>query len=350
MPGVQDSIYKQRLVVRDKIYSEFRTFKNCMTKLIFCPSDSLSEEAKKRYLEDKLSYFCVERLFDLQTLPLERGILNTFYKLTKYQVYDFIHNWYNELGDNMHLYYHCHCAVFEFDLEIQANRKMFEKDSPIDTKVCYKVCEECYDEGSFYGKLRSIGYEGHINVLHRKLEHYTLHMYSKSLCGIIDQFITGNAYYDDSEKYNTFTERDYFCSYCNRALLNNITYYTDPADSCTSCYNELGYDDIFVYDEEGLNADEIRVWREKHDVVRYSKYYVDTLTNAKRKLSFPDIDWIDCRRRYNPKSLRDPNAALNMEDIFRSLVIDRGVTPLPPREPLPLRVPDGNFVPPKFGL
>lgn len=49
-------------------------------------------------------------------------------------------------------------------------------------------------------------------------------------------------------------------------------------------------------------------------------------------------------------ALKDPNAALNMEDIFRSLVIDRGVTPLPPREPLPLRVPDGNFVPPKFGL
>jgi hypothetical protein len=49
-------------------------------------------------------------------------------------------------------------------------------------------------------------------------------------------------------------------------------------------------------------------------------------------------------------ALSDPNAALNMEDIFRSLIIDRGNSPLPPREPLPLKVPDGNFVPPKFGL
>jgi hypothetical protein len=39
-----------------------------------------------------------------------------------------------------------------------------------------------------------------------------------------------------------------------------------------------------------------------------------------------------------------------MEDIFRSLVIDRGNSPMPPREPLPLKVPDGNFVPPKFEL
>lgn len=49
-------------------------------------------------------------------------------------------------------------------------------------------------------------------------------------------------------------------------------------------------------------------------------------------------------------ALTDTNAALNMEDIFRSLVIERGNSPLPPREPLPLKVPDGNFVPPKFGL
>lgn len=49
-------------------------------------------------------------------------------------------------------------------------------------------------------------------------------------------------------------------------------------------------------------------------------------------------------------ALTDANAAINMEDIFRSLVIDRGNFPLPPREPLPLRVPEGNFVPPKFGL
>jgi hypothetical protein len=49
-------------------------------------------------------------------------------------------------------------------------------------------------------------------------------------------------------------------------------------------------------------------------------------------------------------ALTDPAASLNMEDIFRSLVIDRGNSPLPPREPLPLRIPDGTFVPPKSGL
>jgi len=49
-------------------------------------------------------------------------------------------------------------------------------------------------------------------------------------------------------------------------------------------------------------------------------------------------------------ALHDASAAVNMEDIFRSLVIDRGNSPLPPREPLPLKIPDGNFVPPKSGL
>jgi hypothetical protein len=49
-------------------------------------------------------------------------------------------------------------------------------------------------------------------------------------------------------------------------------------------------------------------------------------------------------------ALNDENSSVNMEDIFRSLVVDRGSVPLPPREPLPLRLPDGNFVPPKFGI
>ena len=49
-------------------------------------------------------------------------------------------------------------------------------------------------------------------------------------------------------------------------------------------------------------------------------------------------------------ALKDATAEANMEEIFRSLVIDRGSSPLPPREPLPLRLPDGTFAPPKFDL
>lgn len=48
-------------------------------------------------------------------------------------------------------------------------------------------------------------------------------------------------------------------------------------------------------------------------------------------------------------ALQNAEAAENMENIFASLVVDRGETALPPREPLPLRVPEGHFVPPKFG-
>jgi hypothetical protein len=77
------------------------------------------------------------------------------------------------------------------------------------------------------------------------------------------------------------------------------------------------------------------------------------LTNGvKREVRFIGFDgprWF-LRGAISGLALTDANAALNMEDIFRSLVIDRGNSPLPPREPLPLKVPDGNFVPPKFGI
>lgn len=49
-------------------------------------------------------------------------------------------------------------------------------------------------------------------------------------------------------------------------------------------------------------------------------------------------------------ALSNSAAAANMEDIFRSLVVDRGNIPLPPREALPLKLPDGTFAPPKFDL
>ncbi|MEO0313110.1 MAG: hypothetical protein RL140_340 [Actinomycetota bacterium] len=49
-------------------------------------------------------------------------------------------------------------------------------------------------------------------------------------------------------------------------------------------------------------------------------------------------------------ALTNQTAAQNMEDIFRSLVVDRGNVPLPPREALPLKLPDGTFAPPKFDI
>lgn len=73
------------------------------------------------------------------------------------------------------------------------------------------------------------------------------------------------------------------------------------------------------------------------------------VTKEVRFIGFDGPRWF-LRGAISGPALVDANAALNMEDIFRSLVIDRGSSPLPPREPLPLRVPEGNFVPPKFGI
>jgi hypothetical protein len=77
------------------------------------------------------------------------------------------------------------------------------------------------------------------------------------------------------------------------------------------------------------------------------------VTNGERReVRFIGVDgprWF-LRGAITGQALSDANSAVNMEDIFRSLVIDRGNSPMPPREPLPLKVPDGNFVPPKFEL
>lgn len=73
------------------------------------------------------------------------------------------------------------------------------------------------------------------------------------------------------------------------------------------------------------------------------------VTRDVRFIGFDGPRWF-LRGAITGPALVDANAAMNMEDIFRSLVIDRGSLPLPPREPLPLKVPDGNFVPPKFGI
>lgn len=45
----------------------------------------------------------------------------------------------------------------------------------------------------------------------------------------------------------------------------------------------------------------------------------------------------------------DPNAYQAVEDFFRSLVIHRGESPMPPREPLELVVPTGIITPPRPG-
>ncbi|MEY4320092.1 MAG: hypothetical protein RLZZ471_33 [Actinomycetota bacterium] len=45
-------------------------------------------------------------------------------------------------------------------------------------------------------------------------------------------------------------------------------------------------------------------------------------------------------------ALNDQNAATAIHDLFRSVVVHRGETPLPPSEALPLSVPAGSVLPP----
>lgn len=45
-------------------------------------------------------------------------------------------------------------------------------------------------------------------------------------------------------------------------------------------------------------------------------------------------------------ALTDPKAAAEINDLFRSVIVHRGETPLPPGEPLPLSVPSGSVLPP----
>ena len=46
-------------------------------------------------------------------------------------------------------------------------------------------------------------------------------------------------------------------------------------------------------------------------------------------------------------ALSNPDAKDEIEAIFRSLVVDRGDEPMPPRELLTLRLPEGNIAPPR---
>lgn len=46
-------------------------------------------------------------------------------------------------------------------------------------------------------------------------------------------------------------------------------------------------------------------------------------------------------------AINDPAAAVTIEEIFRSIVVDRGESAVPPRELLPLSLPAGVVLPPK---
>lgn len=45
-------------------------------------------------------------------------------------------------------------------------------------------------------------------------------------------------------------------------------------------------------------------------------------------------------------AMTDPKAAADINDLFRSVIVHRGETPLPPGEALPLTVPTGSVLPP----
>ena len=45
-------------------------------------------------------------------------------------------------------------------------------------------------------------------------------------------------------------------------------------------------------------------------------------------------------------ALIDQNAAASIHELFRSVIVHRGDTPLPPSEALPLNVPAGSVLPP----
>lgn len=74
--------------------------------------------------------------------------------------------------------------------------------------------------------------------------------------------------------------------------------------------------------------------------------------NGNKEMRFIGVDgprWF-LRGVISGEALTNPAASKNMEDIFKVLVVDRGNIPLPPREALPLRLPDGTFAPPKFDI
>ena len=49
-------------------------------------------------------------------------------------------------------------------------------------------------------------------------------------------------------------------------------------------------------------------------------------------------------------AMTDPAAASRIESLYRAIAVDRGVEPIPPRELLSLKVPDGVIAPPRSAL
>ena len=72
-----------------------------------------------------------------------------------------------------------------------------------------------------------------------------------------------------------------------------------------------------------------------------------TSDGARRPVRFIGVDgpkWF-LRGVISGKGAEDPGAALTIEDVYRSIVVNRGTEALPPRELLPLRVPPQPGVP-----
>ena len=64
-----------------------------------------------------------------------------------------------------------------------------------------------------------------------------------------------------------------------------------------------------------------------------------------RFLGFDGPRWC-LRGTVSGAALDNQEASNEMNDLFRSVIVHRGDTPLPPNEPLPLQVPSGSVLPP----
>ena len=73
---------------------------------------------------------------------------------------------------------------------------------------------------------------------------------------------------------------------------------------------------------------------------------------APRSIRFIGVDgprWF-LRGSITGAALADESAAAELEELFRSLVVHRGDSPMPPKESLELTVPNGIITPPRPGL
>ena len=66
-----------------------------------------------------------------------------------------------------------------------------------------------------------------------------------------------------------------------------------------------------------------------------------------RMFGFNGDRWL-LRGNISGSAIDELEARTQLENIFRSIVVTRGEIPLPPREPLPLSLPDGAIVPKGF--